>query len=177
MEEAGRRWKMPEGLGAKLMAALVMVSTFGCLNGMILMGARLYYAMARDGLFFRSTGHLNKNGVPAVALILQGIWSVALIFSGTYNELLDYVIFAALLFYVLTVVGLFRLRKIEPDTPRRYRVWFYPLLPALYVVLAGLVMLDLLIVRPDYTWPGLILVLTGLPVYLLWRLFGRRMTV
>jgi basic amino acid/polyamine antiporter, APA family len=176
MEEAGRRWQWPEGIGAKMMAVLVMVSTFGCLNGMILMGARLYYAMARDGLFFHSTGRLNSNGVPAVALILQGIWSIALIFSGTYSELLDYVIFAALLFYVLTVIGLFRLRRKEPDTPRPYRVWFYPLLPAMYVVLAGLVMVDLLFVRPDYTWPGLVLVLTGVPVYLLWRLFGRKMT-
>jgi APA family basic amino acid/polyamine antiporter len=176
MEEAGRKWNWPEGIGAKMMAVLVMVSTFGCLNGMILMGARLYYAMARDGLFFQSTGRLNRNGVPAIALILQGVWSVALIFSGTYSELLDYVIFAALLFYVLTVIGLFRLRRKEPDTPRPYRVWFYPVLPAMYVVLAGLVMVDLLFVRPDYTWPGLLLVLTGVPVYMLWRLFGRKMT-
>jgi APA family basic amino acid/polyamine antiporter len=110
--------------------------------------------------------------VPAAGLILQGIWSAILIFSGTYNELLDYVIFAALLFYALTVIGLFVLRRKEPHTERTYRVTGYPLLPALYIVLCTLVMVNLLLVKPNYTWPGLILVLTGVPVYLLWRVFG-----
>ena len=156
-------------LGVPFMAIAIMVSTFGCVNGMTLMGARLYYAMARDGLFFRSVGRLNRRGVPAAGLILQGLWSIALIFSGTYNELLDYVIFAALLFYVLTVVGLFILRRRLPDAPRPYRAWGYPWLPALYVVLCTAIMLNLLLVKPIFTWPGLILVASGIPVYFVWK--------
>ena len=161
-------------LGAPLMAVAIMVSTFGCVNGMSLMGARLYYAMSRDGLFFRGVGRLNRRGVPAVALVLQGVWSALLVFSGTYNELLDYVIFAVLVFYVLTVAGLFVLRRKQPDAERPYRAIGYPVLPALYVLLCAVIMLDLLIVKPKFTWPGLIIVLTGIPVYFLWRLFGRR---
>ena len=160
--------------GVPFMAIAIMISTFGCVNGMALMGARLYYAMARDGLFFRAVGGLNRRGVPAAGLILQGAWAVLLIFSGTYSELLDYVIFAALLFYVLTVIGLFVLRRKKPDAVRPYRALGYPLVPALYVLLCAVIMVDLLFVRPDYTWPGLIIVLTGIPVYFLWRLFGRR---
>jgi APA family basic amino acid/polyamine antiporter len=160
--------------GARLMGLAVMVSTFGCLNGMILMGARLYFAMARDGLFFQSAGWLNARGVPAVGLILQSAWSIVLIFSGTYSELLDYVIFAALFFYVLTVLGLFRLRWKLPGLERPYRVIGYPVLPAVYAALCTLIMLDLLIVKPLYTWPGLILVLTGIPVYFVWRLKNGR---
>ena len=137
------------------------------------MGARLTYAMARDGLFFRSVGKLNKNGVPAVGLWLQAIWATALTFSGTYNDLLDYVIFAALLFYALTVAGLFVLRKNRPDAERPYRALGYPVLPALYVLLCSVVMLDLLIVKPKLTWPGLILVLLGVPVYLVWKAVGK----
>jgi APA family basic amino acid/polyamine antiporter len=155
--------------GGPLMAAAIMVSLFGCANGLVLMGARLYYAMARDGLFFRPAGLLNRQGVPAVGLLLQGAWASLLVFSGTYNELLDYVIFAALLFYVLTVAGLFVLRRKRPDAERPYRALGYPVLPALYVVLCAAVMLDLLVVKPEFTWPGLILVCTGLPVYWLWR--------
>ncbi len=161
------------GYGAPIMAVAIMVSTFGCLNGLILAGARLYWAMARDGLFFRQTGTLNARGVPAAGLVLQAAWSVLLIFSGTYGELLDYVIFAALLFYVLTVTGLFVLRFKRPDAERPYRVFGYPVLPFLYVVAAALIMVNLLIVRPKFTWPGLLLVLTGLPAYLVWRLVGR----
>lgn len=157
-------------LGVPLMAVAIMISTFGCVNGMILMGARLYYAMARDRLFFQSVGRLNANGVPAAGLALQGAWSVLLIFSGTYSELLDYVIFAALLFYVLTAIGLFILRRKMPDADRPYRTVGYPFVPAAYVLLCGLIMIDLLIVRPVYTWPGLILVLSGIPVYFAWRL-------
>jgi APA family basic amino acid/polyamine antiporter len=160
--------------GLPAIAIAVMISTFGCVNGMILMGARLYYAMARDGLFFRSVGKLNRRGVPAAGLILQGIWSVLLIFSGTYNKLLDYVIFAALLFYVLTVIGLFVLRRTRPDAERPYRVFGYPFIPAVYVLLCAAVMIDLLIVKPEYTWPGLILCVAGIPVYFAWRLGVRR---
>lgn len=163
-------------LGVPLMALAIMVSTFGCVNGMILMGARLYYAMARDGLFFSSVGELNQRGVPQSGLIWQGVWSILLIFSGTYSELLDYVIFVALLFYFLTVLGLFILRAIRPDMERPYRVPGYPVLPAIYMVLCFLLMGDLLVVRPEYTWPGLIIVLTGIPVYMLWRLLGKKAT-
>jgi APA family basic amino acid/polyamine antiporter len=155
------------------MAIAIMISTFGCVNGMILMGARLYYAMARDGLFFRSIGQLNRRGVPAAGLILQGVWSILLIFSGTYGQLLDYVIFAALLFYVLTVAGLFVLRRKRPDAARPYRAWGYPVVPALYLAACALIMLDLLVVKPIFAWPGLIIVLAGVPVYGVWRRWGR----
>jgi APA family basic amino acid/polyamine antiporter len=161
------------GLGTPLMAIAIMLSTFGCTNGLILSGARLYYAMARDGLFFQSVGRLNSKGVPAAGLILQGVWAILLTFSGTYSQLLDYVIFAALLFYVLTVIGLFVLRKSRPDAERPYRAIGYPLMPAMYVFLCAVIMFDLLIVKPLYTWPGLLIVLSGFPVYFLWRAFGR----
>jgi APA family basic amino acid/polyamine antiporter len=160
------------GFGVPLMAIAIMISTFGCVNGMVLMGARLYYAMAQDGLFFRSVGRLNRKGVPAAGLLMQGAWSILLIFSGTYSELLDYVIFAALLFYVLTVIGLFILRFKQPHAERPYRVFGYPVLPAVYVFLCAVIMIDLLIVKPVYTWPGLILVLAGIPVYFWWRMVG-----
>ena len=163
--------------GVELMAVAVMVSTFGCVNGMILMGARLYHAMAVDGLFFRSVGRLNSRGVPAVGLLLQGAWSILLVFSGTYNELLDYVIFAALLFYVLTVAGLFVLRVRQPNLERPVKAFGYPVVPALYITACAAIMLALLVVRPEYTWPGLILVLTGIPVYFLWRPKANRSTV
>ncbi len=156
-------------LGVPVMAIAIMISTFGCVNGMILMGARLYYAMARDGLFFKSVGELSHRGVPTAGLVLQGFWSVLLVFSGTYSELLDYVIFAALLFYVLTVAGLFVLRRTQPSAERPYKALGYPWVPALYVLLCAAVMLDLLIVKPIYTWPGLIIVLSGIPVYWVWR--------
>jgi APA family basic amino acid/polyamine antiporter len=156
------------------MAAAIMVSLFGCANGLVLSGARLYYAMARDNLFFRPVGLLNRRGVPAVGLLLQGAWASLLVFSGSYSQLLDYVIFAALLFYVLTVAGLFVLRYKRPDAERPYRALGYPVLPAVYVVLCGVIMLDLLVVKPTYTWPGLIIVCSGIPVYFLWRWLGRR---
>jgi APA family basic amino acid/polyamine antiporter len=157
------------GFGVPFIAIAVMISTFGCVNGMTLMGARLYYAMAQDRLFFQSVGQLNRRGVPAAGLIFQGVWSALLIFSGTYTELLDYVIFAALLFYVLTVGGLFVLRRTQPNAERPYRAFGYPLVPAVYVFLCAIIMVDLLVVRPEYTWPGLIIVLAGIPVYFLWR--------
>lgn len=155
---------------AAIMAVAIMVSTFGCLNGLILAGPRLYYAMARDRLFFARTGRLNPAGVPDGGLWLQAVWASLLTLSGTYGNLLDYVVFAALLFYVLTVIGLFRLRRMQPDMERPYRAFGYPWLPGLYVLVASIIMLDLLFVKPAYTWPGLLIVLTGVPVYFLWRL-------
>ena len=157
------------GVGTTLMAVAIMISTFGCTNGLILSGARLYYAMAQDGLFFTQVGKLSRFGVPAAGLVLQAVWASLLTFSGTYSQLLDYIIFAALLFYVLTVAGLFVLRRTRPDAERPYRALGYPVLPAVYIVLCTLIMLDLLVVRPLYTWPGLLIVLTGFPVYFLWR--------
>jgi APA family basic amino acid/polyamine antiporter len=156
-------------LGAQLMAIAIMISTFGCVNGMVLMGARLYYVMAKDNVFFRSVGTLNRHAVPGVGLALQAFWSILLVFSGTYDELLDFVIFAVLVFYVLTVAGLFILRRTRPNLDRPYKALGYPVLPALYVLLCAAIMLDLLIVKPKFTWPGLIIVLTGIPVYFLWR--------
>jgi APA family basic amino acid/polyamine antiporter len=162
------------GLGVPLMAVIIMVSTFGCVNGIILMSARLFFAMAWDGLFFKAVGRLNRRGVPAAGLLLQGAWAIVLVFSGTYSQLLDYIIFAALMFYALTVAGLFVLRRKWPDAERPYRALGYPVLPALYVLLCTLVMVNLLVVKPLYTWPGLILVLAGIPVYFLWRWRERR---
>ncbi|HTY62855.1 MAG TPA: amino acid permease [Acidobacteriota bacterium] len=147
----------------------VLVSTFGCANGMILAGARVYYAMASDGLFFRKVARISpRRRTPVFSLVIQAIWTSFLVLSGTYSELLDYVIFAALLFYVLTVIGLFVLRKKRPDLERPYKAFGYPVLPAIYVILASLVMIDLLWVKPKFTWPGLIIVLTGVPVYFYW---------
>jgi APA family basic amino acid/polyamine antiporter len=161
--------RITPNFGPAFMAVAIMISTFGCANGLILAGARLYFAMARDGLFFQSVGLLNSRGVPAIGLVLQCIWTCLLTFSGTYSQLLDYVIFANLLFYVLTVTGLFVLRRKRPEAERPYRAFAYPILPAIYVLLCAVIMLDLLVVKPVYTWPGLIIVLTGIPVYFLWR--------
>jgi APA family basic amino acid/polyamine antiporter len=155
--------------GARFMAAAIMISLFGCANGLVLMGARLYYAMARDGLFFQPVGRLNDQGVPATGLLLQGAWACLLVFSGDYSQLLDYVIFAALLFYALTAAGLFVLRRKKPDAERPYRALGYPILPGLYLLLCATIMVNLLIVKPEYTWPGLIIVCTGIPVFFLWR--------
>ncbi|MGD0338540.1 MAG: amino acid permease [Bacteroidota bacterium] len=154
---------------AIIMAILIMVSTFGCNNGLILAGARVYYAMAHDRLFFRAAGVLNTNGVPARALIVQGFWASILTLSGSYNQLLDYVIFAVLIFYVLTIGGLFVLRRSRPDTERPYRTWGYPFLPAFYMITATLIAVDLLIYKSTYTWPGLIIVLVGIPVFFITR--------
>jgi len=146
-----------------------MISTFGCVNGLILAGARVYYAMAQDGLFFPAAGLLNTRHVPAAALVFQGIWAALLTLSGTYGDLLDYVIFAALLFYVLTVGAVFVLRRTQPDVPRPYRAVGFPVVPAAYVALAALIMIDLLIVKPRYTWPGVLIVASGVPVFYWWR--------
>jgi APA family basic amino acid/polyamine antiporter len=146
-----------------------MVSTFGCANGLILTGARVIYAMSRDGVFFASGGRLNRASVPAVALIIQGGWASLLTLSGTYSELLDYVIFAQLMFYVLTVGAVFVLRVKRAGAPRPYRTWGYPWMPAAYMLAASAVMVDLLVVKPHYTWPGLLIALSGIPVYLWMR--------
>ena len=155
--------------GGMLMALLVIISTFGCENGLILAGPRLYYAMARDGLFFRRAGELNARSVPAWGLVVQGIWACVLTLSGRYGDLLDYIILAALLFYALTVAGLFVLRRRRPELPRPYRVPGYPWLPAIYIAASTAIMIDLLLVKPAYTWPGLLIVLSGIPVYFMWR--------
>src|SRR5439155_9141003 len=168
------------GLGQTIMAVGIMISTFGCANGLILAGARAYYAMARDALFFRRTGQLNDAKVPAWGLLLQGLWAVFLVLPRTYdpatraygnlyNNLLDYVISAALIFYILTIAGIFRLRQTRPQAERPYRAFGYPVVPALYIVGAATILLILFLYRTATTWPGLIIVLLGLPVYFLWK--------
>jgi len=156
-----------------IMAALIMISTFGCNNGLILAGARVTYAMALDGLFFQRIGTLNSKSVPGFALVLQGIWASLLCFSGTYSDLLDYVVFAVLIFYILTISGIFILRKKRPDAERPYRAIGYPVLPILYILTAAAICADLLIFKPDYTWPGVIIVLLGMPAYFLWKKFAK----
>ncbi|MFH1018254.1 MAG: amino acid permease [Pseudomonadota bacterium] len=186
--------------GAAIMAVGICISTFGCNNGIILAGARVYYAMARDGLFFKSTGRLNRFHVPAWGLALQGIWAALLVlprtrlkdvagaslldaatglekYGNVYSNLLDYVIFAVLIFYVLTILGLFILRRKRPDAERPYRAFGYPWLPALYVVLACLILVVLAVYRTQTTWPGLLIVLTGFPAYFIWRALARRAAV
>ena len=172
------------GAGATIMAVAIMISTFGCNNGLILAGARAYYAMARDGLFFRRVGELNKNHVPAWGLIIQGIWAGVLVLPRTvktdaagkitgygnlYGNLLDYVISAALIFYILTIIGLFVLRRKRPDVERPYKAFGYPIIPALYIIGASVILAVLFIYQTATTWPGLIIVLTGVPIYFLWR--------
>jgi len=152
-----------------LMAIAILISTFGCCNGLILSGARVYYAMAKDGLFFKSTGKVHpKYLTPKNALIVQGIWTCVLCLSGTYNDLLNYVIFAVLVFYILTIAGLFVLRRTQPQAERPYRAIGYPVLPAVYIVMALFIDVVLLRYKPQYTWPGLIIVLLGIPVYFIW---------
>lgn len=156
--------------GGLLMAVAIMLSGFGCDNGLILAGARVYYAMAKDGLFFRSVARLNPTyKTPAVSLMVQMIWTCVLCVSGSYGQLLDYIIFAVLVFYILTIFGLFVLRRTHPDAERPYRAIGYPILPAIYIVMALFIDVVLLRYKPQYTWPGLIIVLLGIPVYYLWR--------
>ncbi len=172
------------GTGATIMAVAIMISTFGCNNGLILAGARAYYAMAKDGLFFKRVSHLNRNHVPAWGLIIQGIWAGLLVLPRTvktdaagnvtgygnlYGNLLDYVISAALIFYILTILGIFVLRRKRPEAERPYKAFGYPIVPALYIVGASVILLVLFIYNTATTWPGLIIVLTGVPVYFLWR--------
>ncbi len=153
------------GVAAALMAGLIMVSTFGCNNGLILAGARVYYAMAQEGLFFKKAGALNKFGVPAFALMTQAVWASVLCLSGTYGDLLDYCTFASLLFYIVTIGGIFILRKREPDAERPYKAFAYPFLPALYILVAGAICVILLITKPQNTWSGVFIVLLGIPIY------------
>ncbi len=150
-----------------LMALLIMVSTFGCNNGIILSGARVYYAMAKDGLFFRKAGTLNSNEVPGFALWIQATWACLLCLSGTYGDLLDYTTFASLLFYIVTIAGIFILRKNEPHAERPYKVIAYPLLPLAYILVALMICGILLYTKPQNTWSGLFIVALGLPVYYL----------
>lgn len=170
------------GYGALVMAIAIMISTFGCNNGLILTGARAYWAMAKDGLFFRKAGELNHAHVPSWGLIIQGIWASVLVLPRTekivdgqivygslYNDLLTYVISAALIFYILTIAGIFRLRSARPDAERPYRAFGYPVLPALYIIGAGIILTVLFLYQTATTWPGLIIVLTGIPVYFLWH--------
>ncbi len=162
-------------LGGFLMAAAILISSFGCDNGLILSGARVYYAMAKDGLFFRSVARLHPTyKTPAVSLMVQMVWACVLCLSGSYGQLLDYIIFAVLVFYILTILGLFILRRSHPDAPRPYRAIGYPLLPAIYIVMALFVDVVLLRYKPQYTWPGLIVVLLGIPVYYAWSRNARQ---
>jgi APA family basic amino acid/polyamine antiporter len=172
------------GAGAMIMAVAIMVSTFGCNNGLILAGARVYYAMARDGLFFKSVGKLNARSVPAAGLVLQCVWTCLLVLPRTrsldpatglehygnlYSTLLDYVVFAVLIFYVLTIAGIFVLRRKQPAAARPYRAVGYPVVPALYILAASAIMLVLLCYQTKTSWPGLVIVLLGVPVYFLWK--------
>ncbi len=163
-------------LGARLMALAILISTFGCCNGLILAGARVYYAMAGDGLFFRSVGKLHpKYKTPVVSLAVQCIWTCLLTLSGSYNQLLELTIFAVLVFYILTIVGLFVLRRTRPEAERPYRAFGYPVLPAIYILLATFIDVVLLRYKPQYTWPGLALVVLGIPVYLFWSRGARKL--
>jgi APA family basic amino acid/polyamine antiporter len=157
-------------MGAALMSIAIMISTFGCCNGLIMAGARVYYAMAKDGLFFKSVASLHpKYKSPAISLRVQGVWTCLLCLSGSYGQLLDYIIFAVLVFYILTIAGLFVLRRTRPDAERPYKALGYPVLPAIYIVMALFIDVVLLRYKPQYTWPGLIIVLLGIPVYMLWK--------
>jgi APA family basic amino acid/polyamine antiporter len=178
------------GLGAMIMAVAIMISTFGCNNGLILAGARASYAMARDGLFFQSAGELNRFHVPAWGLVIQGIWSAALIlprivktvdaegqptsYGNLYGNLLTYVISAALIFYILTIAGIFRLRRTQPEAERPYRAFGYPIIPALYILGAATILVVLFLYQWPSTFPGLLIVATGFPVYFIWRSIGRK---
>jgi APA family basic amino acid/polyamine antiporter len=178
------------GRGAVVMAVAIMISTFGCNNGLILAGARAYYAMARDGLFFKKSGKLNHKHVPAWGLVIQGIWAALLVLPRTikhdavghvtgygnlYGNLLDYVISAALIFYILTIAGIFRLRQTRPDAERPYKAFGYPFVPILYIIGASAILIVLFIYQTATTWPGLAIVITGIPVYFIWKHFGTPM--
>jgi len=173
------------GIGATLIAVAIMISAFGCMNGMILAGARAYFAMALDGLFFKRAADLNDAKVPSSALKMQALWVAPLVLTRTYNpatgaygnlysNLLDYVVSAALIFYILTIAGLFRLRRTQPDTPRPYRAWGYPIVPALYIVAATVILAILFLYRPATTLPGLVIVAVGVPVYFVFRAANRK---
>ncbi|HLD52700.1 MAG TPA: amino acid permease [Sediminibacterium sp.] len=153
------------GIGTYIIAAMIMVSTFGCNNGLILAGARVYYTMAQDGLFFKKAGQLNKNAVPEWALWAQCIVASLLCLSGRYGDLLDMVSFIVVIFYVLTIAGIFILRKTRPEIPRPYKAFGYPILPAIYMLMGISFCVLLIIYKPQFTWPGLIITLLGIPLY------------
>ncbi len=156
-------------IGGLLMAAAIIISAIGCVNGLLLSGARVYYAMAKDGLFFRNVARLHPSyKTPAVSLMVQMVWTCILCISGSYGQLLDYIVFAVLVFYILTIVGLFVLRRTHPDAERPYRAFGYPALPAIYILMALFIDVVLLRYKPQYTWPGLVVVLLGIPVYYAW---------
>jgi APA family basic amino acid/polyamine antiporter len=168
-------FKMFGPAAVQLMAAAIMISTFGCNNGIILSGARVYYAMAKDKLFFRKAGELDAvHHAPRFSLGAQCVWAILLTLTGSYSELLDYVIFAVLLFYILTISGIFVLRRTRPDMERPYKAFGYPVLPAAYILVAGSIDVLLLIYKPGFAWPGLIIVLLGVPVYFVWKKRGLR---
>ena len=157
--------KIFPAFGTTLIAVLIMVSTFGCNNGLILAGARVYYTMAQDGLFFKKAGQLNKNAVPEWALWAQCIVASLLCLSGRYGDLLDMVSFIVVIFYVLTIAGIFILRKTRPEIPRPYKAFGYPILPAIYMLMGISFCVLLIIYKPQFTWPGLIITLLGIPLY------------
>ncbi len=152
-----------------LMAALIMVSTFGCNNGLILAGSRLFQSMAKDGLFFKKAAKLNQYNVPSNALVFQGIWASALCLSGSYGDLLDYCTFSSLIFYIITIAGLFVLRKTMPDAERPYKAFGYPVIPALYIILTSLICIDLLIYKTFNCGMGLLIIALGVPVYFMFK--------
>ena len=155
---------------ATIMAVAILLSTFGCNNGLILSGPRVYWAMARDQLFFARAGALHPRfRTPVFGLVAQAVWASVLCISGTYGQLLDYVIFAAIVFYFLTTLALFRLRRLRPDLPRPVKAFGYPVLPGLYLLANAALLVILLVEKPLYTWPGLLIVASGIPVYLIWR--------
>jgi len=162
-------YQMFGATGAALMAVAIMLSTFGCANGLILSGARVYYAMAKDKLFFQPVARVHPQyRTPAISLAVQAIWTCILCLSGSYGQLLDYIVFAVLIFYILTIVSLFVLRRTRPNAERPYRAVGYPVLPAIYIAIALYIDIVLLLYKPQYTWPGLIIVLLGIPVYYMW---------
>jgi APA family basic amino acid/polyamine antiporter len=169
--------------GAAMMAVVIVISAFGCINGMLMSGARAYFAMARDGLFFRHAAQLNDARVPGASLVMQGVWACFLVLIRTYNpatgafgnlfsSLLEYVVSAALVFYILTIAGVFRLRIIRPDAERPYRAWGYPVVPALYLAGAAAILTAMFVYRPATTFPGLAIILIGFPVYFIFRRFS-----
>ena len=163
-------------IGITIIALMIMVSTFGCNNGLIMAGARVYYSMAEDGLFFRRVGQLNRFSVPGVALWLQCVIASLWCLSGKYGDLLDMISSVVVIFYVLAIIGIFRLRKSRPEAPRPYKAFGYPILPLIYILMGITFILLMVVYKPDYTWPGIIIALLGIPVYYVIRRRGRNYT-
>jgi len=161
-------------IGTVIIALMIMVSTFGCNNGLILAGARVYHTMANDGLFFKKTASLNKHAVPEFGLWLQCLVAAALCLSGRYGDLLDMISFVVVIFYVLTIIGIYILRANRPEAERPYKAFGYPFLPAVYIVMGICFCTLLIIYKPNFTWPGLIVVLTGVPVYYMWKAYDKK---